>query len=420
MAYVLYRSGNLAYIISPLIFLFGGRNNILLWLTNWSHSTFMVLHRWVARVFAVQVLLHSILAVVLYKAEGSYDTEVKASYWIWGIVATLCVVFLTFGSGLWLRKRAYELFLLIHIVLSVILIVGCWYHVYDLYAFLGGMEDWIYAMAGVWFFDRLARVVRILTCGPRRANVTEIGDSYFRIDVPGISWGYEPGKHVYLYLPTLNKTRPWENHPFSVLPTALLSPRSTINQCPPSMEGASEIIDAEKGSGTIFTAQPISHRSPTAGLTLYVRISNGMTRTLRTQKNVLTFLEGPYPNNSTSAVLRCDRLLLIAGGIGITGILPFVQNHRNAKLAWGMKESARCLLNDLKTTLDEFNDTDVRIGRRLDISDLLKDEMEAGWEKVGIAVSGPGGFCDDVRAAVVMAAKTGKAQFELEVEAYSW
>lgn len=104
MAYVLCRSGNFAYIMAPLIFLFGGRNNILLWLTNWSHSTFLVLHRWIARIFAVQALLHSILAVVLYKAEGTYDMEATMPYWIWGIVATLCVVVLTFDTGLYIRS----------------------------------------------------------------------------------------------------------------------------------------------------------------------------------------------------------------------------------------------------------------------------------------------------------------------------
>src|ERR1700712_2803776 len=51
MAYVMYRTGALAYIIAPLVWLFASRNNFLLWTTNWSHSTFMVLHRWVARIF---------------------------------------------------------------------------------------------------------------------------------------------------------------------------------------------------------------------------------------------------------------------------------------------------------------------------------------------------------------------------------
>ncbi|KAF2098869.1 hypothetical protein NA57DRAFT_76105 [Rhizodiscina lignyota] len=424
MAFVLYRTGNFAYIMSPLIFLFASRNNVLLWLTNWSHSTFIVLHRWIARVFTLQVLLHSIIAVVLYKEEGTYSSEVSQPYWIWGIVATLCCVILTFGSGLYVRNFAYEIFLITHIVLSVILIVGCWYHAYDLYKFLGGYEDWIYAVSAVWFFDRLMRVARVLIAGPRRAKVTQLGERYVRIDVPGIRWGSEPGKHVYIYFPTLNPLRPWENHPFSVLPTALLQPShlrvGSESQSRSSSDRPEEQSDVAKNDALKSRVSALQNSRPTVGLTLYVRQSTGMTKSLRAGDNLLTFVEGPYPNNSTAEVLRCDRLLLISGGIGITGLLPFVNNHWNVKLAWSVKESARCLIDDLDGVLSQIPDRDVRIGNRLDVKQLLAEEMEAGWGKVGVVVSGPGGLCDDVRAAVAAAGRLGKTEFELEVEAYSW
>ncbi|KAJ5652253.1 hypothetical protein N7507_009679 [Penicillium longicatenatum] len=390
------------------------------WYSNtWREIMAYVLYR------TVQVLLHSIIAVVLYKAEGTYDTQVKSPYWIWGIVATLCVVILTFGSGFWIRNFAYEFFLLMHIVLSVILIVGCWYHAYDLYKSLGGIEDWIYAMAGVWFFDRLLRIVRIVSCGPRHATVTEIGEGYMRIDLPGIRWGSDPGKHVYVYFPSLNPLRPWENHPFSVLPTALLRPLSSEsadseNRTPRSLSGIEEPNDNQKGEAIIPTVKSINSYHPTVGVTLYVRKSTGTTKALCPQSSLLTFIEGPYPNNSTREVLRCDRLLLIGGGIGITGILPFATNHWNVKLAWSVKESARCLVDDLKGALDLVKEKDVRIGSRFDLEKLLNEEMEAGWDKVGVVVSGPGVLCDDARAAVVTAARLGKTKFELEVEAYSW
>jgi hypothetical protein len=71
MAYVLFRTGVYAYIMAPLLFLFAGRNNILLWLTNWSHSTFLVLHRWIARIFTLQAILHSVIAVHVYRIDGT-------------------------------------------------------------------------------------------------------------------------------------------------------------------------------------------------------------------------------------------------------------------------------------------------------------------------------------------------------------
>ena len=156
------------------------------------------------------------------------------------------------------------------------------------------------------------------------------------------------------------------------------------------------------------------------GIALYVRKSAGVTKGLCPQNNLLTFIEGPYPNNSIRQVLSCERLLLIGGGIGITSILPIAAHHRNVKLAWSVKESAKCIVDDLREALDQMKEKDVRIGSRYDIEDLLSQEMEAGWDNVGVVVSGPGGLCDDARVAVVAAAKLGKTKFELEAGAYSW
>jgi hypothetical protein len=145
-----------------------------------------------------------------------------------------------------------------------------------------------------------------------------------------------------------------------------------------------------------------------------------MTKHLHADANLLTLLEGPYPNNPTKAVLRCDRLLLISSGIGITGVLPFIITHMNVKLAWSVKESAKCLVDGLDGAITSIVDKDIRIGNRLDVTQLLGEEIAAGWKKVGVVVSGPGELCDDVRAAVSRADILGKTEFELEVEAYSW
>ncbi len=425
MAYVLYRTGALAYMIAPLIWLFGGRNNVLLWATNWSRSTFLLLHRWVARIFTLQVLLHSIVALILYRAEGTYAEALKSPYWIWGISATLCCVILTFGSGRYVRDYAYELFLLKHIVLSVILIVSSWYHAYDLYKYLGGYEDWMIAISVIWMFDRLGRVLRIAIAGPRRAKVTALNEDYVRIDIPGIRWGRQPGKHVYVYFPTLHPLKPWENHPFSVLQTALLQPSharvgSDYNS-QSSTDQSHDRHDVEKINAVKRTANEVVRNTHSdIGLTLYVRKSTGATKDLAAVDNLLTLFEGPYPSSSTRQVLQCDRLLLIGGGIGITGLLPFVNNHWNVKLAWSIKESARCLIEELHVALSAVADKEIRVGNRLNVEQLLQEEVEAGWERVGVVVCGPSGLCDDVRATVVAASKLGKTDFELEVEAYAW
>jgi hypothetical protein len=423
-AYAMYRTGEIAYIISPLIFLFASRNNILQWLTNWSHSTYLVLHRWVARIFAFLAILHSILALILYQKNGRLAMDASMVYWKWGIAATVVTVVLAFFSGLPFRRSSYEVWLLMHIVLSIILIVGCWYHAYTLYKFLGGVFYFLCASSAVWFLDRIGRIARLVGIGPRRAKVTDLGGDYLRIDISAVRWGADPGKHVYVYFPTLRPMRFWENHPFSVLPTHLLGDSrriSHINSTASSQHGSH---DPEKAATkpTSIGLPPANtvQQHPGAGLTLYIRKATGMTRYLETNNSLLTFVEGPYLNNSSTAILRCDRVLLICGGIGITGLLPFAHNHWNVKLAWSLKESAQCLYNDMESSVHGIVDKDIRIGRRLDIEALLAEEAASGWERVGVVACGPASMCDDVRAGVIRVAKSTKTEFELEIEAYTW
>ncbi|KFX95927.1 hypothetical protein O988_05554 [Pseudogymnoascus sp. VKM F-3808] len=381
--------------------------------------TYLVLHRWVARVFALLAILHSILALILYKKEGVYEMEAMKSYWQWGIAATMMTVVLAFFNGLPFRKFFYEIWLITHILFSVILIVGCWYHAYDLYAFLGGVFYFLCAASAVWFFDRSARVARLLMMGPRRAKVTELGGDYACIDVPAVRCGSDAWKHVYVYFPTLRPLRFWENHPFSVLPThLLLGPRTKRRHSDRQSSGDAphDIEKEDRVKSKVRTVQ----QYPGAGLTMYIRKVTGMTKQLRANNNLLTFVEGPYPNNSSTAILRCNRILLICGGIGITGLLPFAHNHWNVKLAWSLKESAKCVQDDLEPALAGIADKEIRIGSRLDVEQLIAEEAAAGWERVGVVACGPGGLCDEVRAAVITAAKTHKTEFELEIESYSW
>ena len=421
LAFVMYRTGIQAFALAPLVVLFSSRNNILLWLSNWSHSTYLLLHRWIARIFGIQVLLHSILALALYINTGSYSSEEKLPYWIWGAVATVAVSIMLVASGLYVRRWSYEIFLITHIVLAVIVIVGCWYHVDLRFERRWGYEMWLYAVCAVWFFDRLARVLRILKTGVRRAKVADVGDGFVRVDVEGIRWGAAPGQHVYAFFPSLNPLRPWENHPFSVLPTSILrSSNHSLSAKNSDLTAGTEHSDVEKHEGTTIRTKTMLGSTTTAGLTLFIKKSTGMTKSLKAHNSLLTFLDGPYPNNSTKSILRCDRLLLIGGGIGITGLLSWVDSHSNAKLCWSVKATAECLVQAMDGALSRVSEKDVRVGRRLDIRALLSEEVHSGWATIGVVACGPGGLCDDVRAAVAAAGKKEKVLFELEVDAYSW
>jgi hypothetical protein len=62
--YLADRTGVLAMANFPFLWTFGMRNNMLLWLTGWSFSTFNQFHRWIARVATVEAAIHSIAYTV--------------------------------------------------------------------------------------------------------------------------------------------------------------------------------------------------------------------------------------------------------------------------------------------------------------------------------------------------------------------
>jgi hypothetical protein len=418
LGYWMWRTGALAIANMPILFLFSTRNNVLLWLTNWSHSTYILLHRWIARLFVFQVVLHSIVSLVLYVKDGSYAATLVTPLWIWGCVGTVATVIIPLASFLYFRQRQYELFLVTHIIISVICVVGTWYHVWADDEGDFGYETWLYATIAVWFFDRLARLARIIKAGILRAQVTDIGSSLVRIDVPGIRYS-APGHHVYLYFPTLRPLRPWENHPFSIVPTAMLAGNRRL-----SSRSESPANDEEKIKTTTVGAKRISKGKvfTNSGLTFFVRKTLGITKALDAHERLLTLVEGPYPNNPTKSILQTDRLLLIGGGIGITGLLPFLEHHPNPKLFLSAKVEDRGLIDALEPVFSGLSEKEISLGRRLDINSLLSEEVNAGWARVGVVVCGPPGMCDDVRAAVAVIAreKAGTCGIELEVDAFAW
>lgn len=457
IGYIGNRTGMISLALMPLTILFAGRNNILLYITGWSHGTYVLLHRWVARLCVLEAVLHSILELRLYVLRGTWRATQPELWWIWGSVGTVVGVVMLLASIP--RRFYYEIFLITHIMLAIFFIVGTWYHVVYLYDYEWGVHYWIYACVAVWFTDRLLRVWRTAKNGLQQATVRMVGAELVRIDLPGIRWDKTPGQHAYVFLPALRKWAPWENHPFSVIPSELLRPSRAADcasfpytdndaatneegQCcrptrdvtkiergsvTPSAESSLAAADGEKNLPVLFQSRLQSHRSraPTSGITLFVRRRAGLTAAMASVDPncpLTALLDGPYRSLHHSSVLQVDRLIIIAGGIGITAVLPFVSHHSNIALHWGMREAQRDVIDHLQPALDNIatSDRHVVVGNRMDIGRVIEDEVRDGWGLIGVLVCGPGGMCDDVRKEVVRLGRITATRFELQVEAFAW
>ena len=111
VTYLTNRLGVLSFANIPLVFLYAGRNNVLMWLTNWSRGMFLLLRRWVAWIATLQAVLHSAIYLEKDVHAGTHASESKLPYGVWGVVATLCMSILRSSSILPIRKNVYEFFL---------------------------------------------------------------------------------------------------------------------------------------------------------------------------------------------------------------------------------------------------------------------------------------------------------------------
>ena len=73
------RVGMLSFANLPLLILYAGRNNILLRVTNWSHSTFLLLHRWVAFICMLEAVIHSAVYLNIHLTIYKDHAEIVSS-----------------------------------------------------------------------------------------------------------------------------------------------------------------------------------------------------------------------------------------------------------------------------------------------------------------------------------------------------
>ncbi|KAK5174809.1 uncharacterized protein LTR77_001892 [Saxophila tyrrhenica] len=430
--YIANRTGVLSAVNMALLVLYSGRNNILLWITDWSHSTFLLLHRWVAIISVVQACLHSAMYVQSYVvAYKEYTSESSRVYWIWGIISTLALTLLLPASVLPFRTKIYELFLAVHVFFACFALLGYYLHIAYRFGHQWGYETWVYIAFAFWAFDRLLRILRLARNGIVNGRVTIIDDDYVRLDVPGVSCNGQ----AYLYFPTLT-WRVWENHPFSVASGMMTlnegsnNKRGNIDEKSPSAAVQDPLSDdtSSTQSSDRISATTGQHK---VGATFFIRTHTGLTHELRSRKTVPLLVESSYGKSllfdPEHDLHTHPNLICIAGGVGITAVAPLLARHAGRKkLYWGVRTAplADALRDTWETAAFAGLEKHIVVGDRLDLRAILGSEIAreaVGGEGTMIVVSGPAAMADEVRFRVSKLAGSEKAAIVTFVEeSYSW
>ncbi|KAG9662696.1 hypothetical protein KCU64_g1786, partial [Aureobasidium melanogenum] len=475
-AYVSNRTGVLSFANLALAILFSGRNNLLIFITGWSQSTMLAIHRWASRVATVQAVVHSIIYTITYFWTGgaaAYRTEAAMPYYWWGIIATVVLCLAVCFAILPMRIRSYEVFLVTHIAFAILALLGCWYHIHLRFGNKWGYKVWLYIAFAFWGFDRLMRLFRLVYynySGSPIAVVKQIPHTdILQMTIhPKKAWKVRPGQHSFLYIPLLGK--PWENHPFTIASWSCSEPTGT------TPVGANIAIDkeAEVHNMEIDVSSDSQHNhyshDPDQVVCL-MRARNGMTASLlrklrRSEASSLPMsiiTEGLYGGHrSTLLPLKsADTILCVAGGIGITSCMSFLQQYVNESrsselaskslmscatkfvLAWSAREEA--LMQHVSSSLlpdptaeqqnkhleyrfwctgeqssqDKGLERGINLRRgRMNVGEVIRSVAGKG-KTVAVVVCAPGGMSDEAREAVVGCLRNG-IRVDLIEEAFAW
>ena len=483
MAYIGNRLGVLSVANIALATMFSGRNSVLLYITGRSRTDIITFHRWAGRVAAIEAIAHG---AIYWSNTNQYGTNMfksaagisylgcTSSYWTLGILAMVMLILMVIFSIPPIRTRWYEIFLFLHVGLSIIALVSLFYHLVDRYGRAYGYEVWLYIAFAVWASDRIFRVCRlvILNWRPilRRRPSAQVellpGNQFLKVTVwPSVRWHYCPGQYCFLYFPTL----PFylESHPFTI---ALWSngPAKSLDKHSSQLSQDVSASDISTNRSPDVELQPVGHgtkqeipadrQSDASCLSFIIRPGTGMTGRLYSRLlkqaapvHIPVLLEGPYGFEST-AFKDADVLLAFAGGIGITSILGYLNAYLSSAsntggrdgsiklkgmraqrmvIRWAVRESSlvEAIVPQIPGELLLRNhnmDTIISCGQRgdprLDFRGILREEIQgsSGYSKFAIVVCGPGRMADEIRSNVVELKEIDNGRVELIEEVFAW
>ena len=343
LRYLANRTGINSTILMPFLILFAGRNNILQWLTRWNFGFFMMLHRFMGRIVFLFVVLHAVTFSIALGAD--YYPLMTLPFMIWGTVSTVAGGIMLFQGTLYLRRRWYETFLVLHILMALLFIIGGWVHINYL-----GYEWWVFVSIILWGLERIIRVIRILLFGFPEAEIAVMADETLKIEISRPEfWKPIPGGHIFVHF--LTPAYFYQSHPFTY--TTSVEQENTI--------------------------------------VLYIKVKEGVTRHLYNKfvnqpgrhGKLRVAVEGPY--GEISAAGKSQTTVFVAGGNGVPGIYAELydlakrstpDSNKILKLYWTIREyrSVHWLYEELNE-LKKFSNVEVSIFVTRPESNVSIDEL---------------------------------------------
>ncbi|KAF5488744.1 Ferric/cupric reductase transmembrane component B [Colletotrichum fructicola] len=355
------------------------------------------------------------------------------TYWWTGEMATILMCLLVGSSAFWFRRRQYELFLMLHIALSVLILMTMLGLVS---IFKGDYDPLVWVPAMIWLLDRVIRGAQIVAFSPRFWNawalVTYNEDAHMiRVVVPISSSLYtiEPG--TFYYLMVLNKWNFWESHPFTVASV------SESAECGESLGESSPLLDHRAASSEDTRARTFgSGRQMTFLIRPYDSFTSRLKDYAETEKSkparVLVALDGPY--GKALPLERFSKVLFVVGGSGIAVPLSYLKKLTTScsrpkliEIHWAIRQvglAVDVLTHELKN-ISSYGQATYRLAEwkfhRLNVEKVIQAILNTGEEgSLAVVASGPGRMADESRRAVAVRMVFSEPRIEYFEESVQW
>jgi predicted ferric reductase len=324
------RSGMMAVALTPWIVATATKTNILSMVMGIGPERLNVLHRWLGYLCLYLSLVHMVPFFVqpVWEDDGLSVFGVlfpPGSGIIYGsgIACFVPLAWLCVASLPALRRKAYELFVALHVPVGLVYVGMLFWHTKNFLMSWG----YLWATVAILVACQVLRLRKLNWLRPGRpaflagdeASITLMSENCIKVTVP-TQMRWKPGQYVYLRMPGIS---PLENHPFTI--SSLCSD------------------DFESVYGEQYRDCTLVFR-PYGGFTrrvLETAVAQGPMQTYR------AFLDGPY-GGMTRDLAAFDTCILIAGGSGITALvsqlLNLVKRMRDGKaitrkvvVVWALK-----------------------------------------------------------------------------------
>lgn len=281
------------------------------WLTRLSHEQIKASHQILGRITFLLFVLHAAFYLNFFILSGFLAKRIKDWDVIWGIISIILFSAISTTALGFVRKMNYRVFYISHIAIANFIIVPLFLHV-------SHIRIYVYEVIAVEALHLIFRVLRLkMYQGTIRllpgTNLVQI-----RIPLPpkSAAHSWKPGQHVYLSRPWSGKAPTWYDQWLMVNKTNPFTVASL-----PSKDKELLLVARILNGNTRYLAELARSLAQGGSNVPMLPTAGGDIPILPLA------LEGPYgASNRLPDLSDYDRVLLVAGGVGATCIMPIYRS----------------------------------------------------------------------------------------------